>query len=139
MVQDKFPLCARPYRALGNKLNISENEVIKRIKNLKKAHIIRRIGATFDSRKLGWKTTLVAMKVMPNRLDTVAEAVSAYTEVTHNYQRRNEYNLWFTLTCPDETAMQRIINNLKRHRGLIKMRLLPATKIFKLKTDFMIT
>lgn len=136
IIQDKFPLSSRPYNAVGKKLKLSENEVFERVKRLKKEKIIRRIGATFDSRRLGWKTILAAIRVNPENLNAVAETVSAYDEVTHNYQRDHTYNIWFTLTCPNKKAIDKIINKIQRTHRSVQIRLFPAKKIFKLKTDF---
>ena len=98
IVQDGFPLTSEPYREIASLLGVSEQDVIPRLKRLKDEGIIRRIGAIFDSKKLGYCSTLCAMKVPDQRIDEVALIINEYNGVTHNYLRNHEYNVWFTIT-----------------------------------------
>ncbi len=101
-IQSDFPVESRPFQALGEELEISEDEVIERIKSLKEQKIIRRLGGVFDSKKLGYQSTLIAMRVPPEKIEETAQVVSAYDGVTHNYERQDVYNLWFTLICESQ-------------------------------------
>jgi DNA-binding Lrp family transcriptional regulator len=87
IIQDEFPLTSEPYREIASLLGVSEEEVILRLRKLKDKGIIRRIGAIFDSKKLGYCSTLCAMKVPAQRVDEVAQIVNEYPGVTHNYLR----------------------------------------------------
>ena len=40
---------------------------------------------------------LIGMKVQPNNIAEVAEELQHIDEITHNYSREGELNLWFTL------------------------------------------
>ena len=57
-IQSHFPLRSRPFREVGKKLHLSEKEVLLRVSRLKNEGIIRRIGANFNSRRLGFTSTL---------------------------------------------------------------------------------
>ncbi|MEK7689096.1 MAG: Lrp/AsnC family transcriptional regulator, partial [Deltaproteobacteria bacterium] len=92
IIQTKFPIVQRPYEAIGKEVGASETDVILRIGNLKKEGIIRRIGATFDPRKLGFVSSLCAAKVPPEKIKEFVEVVNSYPGITHNYERDNEYN-----------------------------------------------
>lgn len=137
LVQTGFPVCERPFAELAGKLEINEDELLVCVRKLKESGIIRRFGAIFDSRKLGYVSTLVGVKI-PDQddLPAVAAAVNAYPEVTHNYQRLNEYNLWFTLIAAGQERIEQIIATVGAMPQVDEIRNLPALKLFKIKADF---
>lgn len=135
-IQSDFPTVSKPFKILGAELDISEQEAIAFIKSLKERGIIRRIGAIFDSQKLEYKSTLCAMKVPPHRLDQVAELVSSYPEVTHNYGREHQFNLWFTLIAEDDKRLAEIIEDIKAKTEIDQILNLPAINLFKINVDF---
>lgn len=135
-IQSDFPLDAQPFEKLAVKLGISENAVIDLIEGLKKRGVIRRIGAVFDSQKLGLKSTLCAMKAPVQRLNEIAELVNSYPEVTHNYAREHEFNLWFTLIAEDEKRMTEIMEEIKKRAGVEQILNAPALSIFKINVGF---
>lgn len=135
-IQFSFPIATKPYWNIADRLGITEEEVISRIKRLKVEGKVRRIGAVFDSRRLGYSSTLVAAKVPSERLEEVARIISGYPEVTHNYQREDELNLWFTLTASSKERIESIIQELKRRTGIKEMFDLPAINMFKIRAVF---
>ncbi|MDK2823872.1 MAG: siroheme decarboxylase [Clostridia bacterium] len=136
IIQKDFPVCSRPFQELGEQLGISEEETIKRMKKLKEQGIIRRLGGIFDSRKLGYKSTLCAMAVPKEKLPQVISTVNQYLGVTHNYLRDHDYyNLWFTLITPSEVNLRKTLTEIERETGL-KVYNLPALKLFKIKVNF---
>lgn len=134
-VQARFPVEPHPYRLIGERIGMDESEVLARIASLKEEGIIRRIGASLDSRRLGFVSTLLAAKVSPERFDTVVQIVGACPGVTHNYERRHEYNLWFTLIAPSAEEKARIIKDLEQRTG-VQLLELPAKRIFKIRVNF---
>ena len=104
-LQTDFPICERPYGALGERLGLSEDECYRRVCALRERGVIRRIGAAFNSRTLGYVSTLVAFAVAEDSVDAAAEVVSASPFVTHNYRREGEFNLWFTLVAPSRAKI----------------------------------
>ena len=136
IIQTKFPVAHAPYEVIGKKLGISEDEAFERVKALKKGGIIRRIGASFDSRGLGWTSTLCAMNVPPEKIEDVANIISKYSGVTHNYERDHKYNLWFTLIAPDEATIDRTLREIEEKSGYGPVRNMPMIKKFKIKVDF---
>lgn len=136
MIQADFPLEPRPYLAIGERLGIPESEALSRVKRLVESGIIRRIGPSFDTRRIGRVSTLMAMKVPSDRLEEVASLVSSYPQVTHNYGREHEYNLWFTLVCPDWQEVARIAAEIKSRTGIEDLHLLPAKRLFKIRVEF---
>jgi len=135
-IQSDFPITERPYLAVANELGLSEEEVLDRVARLKADGIIRRIGGNFVPGKLGFVSTLCAASVPPDKIDHFAEIVNRYPGVTHNYQRDNTYNVWFTFIAP---SMDEIIENLKQitlDSGVDNILNLPATKVFKIRAEF---
>lgn len=135
-IQRDFPVCSKPYLQLAEELGISENEVIERITNLKKEGIIRRLGGTFDSRRLGYKSTLCAIKVPEERIPEVTNIINSFIGVTHNYLREHEYNMWFTLIAPSKEHIISVLEQMKVKTGIDDILNLPAINFFKINVNF---
>ncbi len=137
LLQDGLPLVAEPFAEIGKKLGLSEGEVIERTRELKENQVIRRLGGIFDTRGLGYASTLVAMSVPPDRLEEVARVVNAHQGVTHNYVREHpRYNLWFTLIAKSEEEIEASLCALVKQTGIRDMMNLPTRKTFKIGAKF---
>jgi DNA-binding Lrp family transcriptional regulator len=136
LIQSDFPITPRPYLAIAQRLGFSENDVIKRLDRLKKKGIIRRIGGNFVPEKLGFVSTLCAARVPEDKIQSFAKAVNRYPGVTHNYQRDNKYNVWFTFIAPSMKEIEENLENISRQTGIKKIINLPATKVFKIRAHF---
>lgn len=135
IIQTNFPISPRPYKIIGDEVGICEEEALKKVVNLKEQGIIRRLGANFQSKKLGFRSTLCAAKVPAEKLEKFIAAVNAKKGVTHNYLRDHEYNVWFTLIGPSWEHMCQTLQNITDETG-IEILNLPATKLFKIRVDF---
>lgn len=135
IIQTGFPLAPRPYAVLGERLGLSEEEVFGRVRALREKKVIRRLGANFQSAKLGFVSTLCAAKVPEDRLEDFIAAVNAEPGVTHNYLRDHAYNIWFTLISPSREEGRAVLESLTEHTG-VPILDLPATKLFKIRVDF---
>ena len=135
-IQSDFPLTPRPYQSIATDLDLSEDEVLMRIGRLKDNGIIRRIGGNFVPEKLGFVSTLCAAKVPEDKIDLFAETVNRYPGVTHNYQRDNEYNIWFTFIAPSMEEIDRNLRAIGRQTGISDILNLPATRVYKIKAQF---
>ena len=131
-IQWSFPLAARPYDELAARFGIGAGEVKSRISRLKRAGVLRQLSAIFDTRRLGYKSSLVAMQVEPGRLERVAELVNGHPGVSHNYERRHAFNLWFTLAVPPGGDLGSEVGRLGRIRGVVRTRMLPTIRLFKI-------
>jgi len=136
LLQTSFPLTERPYADLGRMLGMDEQTCFERVKKLASAGIIRRIGASFVPRRLGYVSTLVAARVAPDALDAVAERVGAFPQVTHDYTRTGAYNLWFTVIAKDAAELKAVVGSVAREKGVERLVELPATKTYKLRAVF---
>ena len=136
LVQTQFPIVKEPYKQLAQQLDITEEEVLKRLASLQQRDIIRRLGGIFNSRSLGYKGTLVGMKVPAERLDETAAVINSYPGVTHNYLRDHEYNMWFTILADSPEKVEKILQEITTKTGISEILNLPAEKYFKVMVNF---
>lgn len=134
-IQLDFPLETHPFEILSEQLGIPEDEVIKHLERLKEAGAIRRISPIINTKKTGGISTLVAAKVPEQRIDEVAEVINQYSEVSHNYLRPAEYNIWFTMAAPSEERLMQILDELKTETGCDLINL-PTKRLFKIGVKF---
>ena len=135
-IQSDFPVAQRPYKDLGVRLNCSEDNILTRVKRLKKEGIIRRIGGNFDSQRIGFTTTLCAARVPDDTIEEFVRVVNKYPGVTHNYRRDYHYNIWFTFVAPTMKVIDRYIEEIMKHTGVEEILNLPAVKRFKIVVNF---
>ncbi len=135
MIQADFPVVARPFDEIAVPLGTTGEDVLARVKSLMERRLIRRLGAVFDARKLGYISTLVAAVVPQERIDEVAAQVSEIPGVTHNYRREHRYNLWFTLTCRSAAELESTLAGLRCRTGVEAMHSLPALAMYKARVQ----
>jgi DNA-binding Lrp family transcriptional regulator len=131
-VQWDFPLDRRPYAVLADRLGVSEPEVRERIAHVKGAGVLRQLSAIFDTRALGYGSSLVAAKIAPERIDAAAAVMSAHPGVSHNYKRNHSFNLWYTIAVPPGDSLEDHVDALHRDSGAIVTRVLPTLKLYKI-------
>ncbi|WP_053956552.1 Lrp/AsnC family transcriptional regulator [Inediibacterium massiliense] len=134
-LQKGIPLEKRPFLKIANKLQLSEEKIIQGIYSLQEKGYIRRFGAIVDVNQLGVKSTLVGMKVRKEDMEKVANIVSSYEGVTHNYERDHIYNLWFTLMESSHEKLEETLKEIKE-RTKVEMIHLPSEKKHKTNVFF---
>lgn len=138
-IQSGFPIEHDPYGMLASRLGFAWHDVLEAVANLRHDGSIRRIGASFSSEKLGYRSALCALSVPGDvaAIDRAAEIVGSYPQVTHCYLRDDErYNLWFTLIEQGAGGLERLAEELCACTGRPDLLLLPATAIYKIRVDF---
>jgi len=131
-IQWLFPLTDRPFLGIAQRHNTTEIDIMNRISAMKKNGLIRQINAIFDTRRLGYKSALIAFAVKSEKLDFVANEVNKHPGVSHNYERNHEFNMWFTLAIPPNSEMKATLHKMASLDGVIKYRLLPTLKMYKI-------
>ena len=140
IIQAQFPLEANPYDVLGERFAISGDELFSRVQKMYDAKLIRRLGAVFDSYHLGYRSALCAISVPDEeKVQEVADFISAYPQVTHTYYRPNKYNIWFTLTCASELERKVIFEEIAKKTGYSDILYLPAIRLYKIQVNFNLT
>jgi DNA-binding Lrp family transcriptional regulator len=137
-LQYDFPLTERPYDVLAARLGLDADLLWQRVQRLREEGVIRRLGACFDSRKLGYSSTLAAVRVGPELVDRAAEIIGRYAEVTHSYLRDHEFNIWFTLIAADSRRIETILGEIREALalGADDVLNLPMKRMFKLDARF---
>jgi len=132
--QRGFPLCSSPFQAIAEQQGVTEELVIETLTSLQQRGLISRIGPVFAPRRAG-ASTLAALSVPDNRLQGVADFVSSFSEVNHNYEREHSYNLWFVVTAADEEHVQQVLDAIQDSTGLPVLNL-PLERSFYIDLGF---
>jgi DNA-binding Lrp family transcriptional regulator len=137
LMQGQFPIAIRPYQHVASQAQVTEDEVMARVRRLLQERIIRQVTPIFDTRALGYSSMLVAAKVDAENPWRAANVINAHPGVSHNYLRNHEFNIWFTIaTEPDSRlGLQGTLEVLARIAGAESVRQLPTLKLFKIRMD----
>ncbi|MDD2399339.1 MAG: Lrp/AsnC family transcriptional regulator [Sulfurovum sp.] len=133
-MQDAFPLAPRPFKILAEELNAAEDDIISLVQKLKEQKIIRQTSAIFDTKRLGYASSLVAFKVPQRSVDKVAALINTHPGVSHNYLRDHEFNIWFTLAVPPKSklGLEKTVELLAKKAEVEDFIILPTLKMFKI-------
>lgn len=133
-IQREFPLVREPFEAIGREVGLAGDEVIRRIEALKRGRVIRQISAIFDTRVLGYQSSLVAARIPKDKLTEGAKAINSHPGVSHNYERNNDFNLWYTVAVPPDSrlGLESTVDVMHNISGAEKTRILPTLKLFKI-------
>ncbi len=141
ILQLELPLTQRPYEELGKRLGTSEEEALAITRRLKDEKIVRQISAIFDTRSLGYRTSLVAMAIPKEKLDAGAAMINRHPGVSHNYRRNHFYNLWFTVAVPPDSkiGLEKTVDIMHKLAQADVTRLMPTLKLYKIGVNLDIT
>lgn len=132
--QRDFPLVPRPFAAIGERVGMSEDEVLDAYRRFADERYISRIGAVIKPNAVG-VSTLAAMAVPKERLEEVAQLVTSYDEVNHNYEREHRFNLWFVAAADTSAGLRAVLDDIAAKTGLAVMDL-PIVKDYHLDLGF---
>ncbi|MSQ25962.1 MAG: Lrp/AsnC family transcriptional regulator [Dehalococcoidia bacterium] len=136
VIQSAFPMVERPYAALAAQLGLSEDEMMRRLVELRRKNVVRQIGGIFDTRRLGYKSSLVAMQFPAGKVAAGARVVNEHPGVSHNYERNHAYNLWFTVAVPPNSTIEETVARMAERAKPICYRILPTLRFFKVGVNF---
>ena len=133
-LQKNFPLSKRPFLDIANKLGINEKEVLNIVKKEKNDGIIRQTSAIFDTKRLGYKSSLVAFKVEEKDIDDAVAILNSHPGISHNYERNHTFNIWFTLAVPPDSllGLEKSVEILSKMCKAKEYIILPTLKLFKI-------
>jgi len=136
-LQSSFPLEPEPYSRVAAQLEMPIDEVKARAQRLLDERIIREITPIFDTRALGYASMLVAAKVDPENPHRAARIINAHPGVSHNYLRTHEFNLWFTIATPPDSALglDGTLDVVQAETGAESIRQLPTLTLFKINMN----
>ena len=131
-IQWTFPLVTRPFDTIAKKFDTTPEIIKEKLNNLKEIGVLRQLSAIFDTRKLGYTSSLVAMEIEHDKLDHVASQINRHPGVSHNYERDHQFNLWFTLAVPPGADLNSELEKFNVLKGIKKVRMLPTLQLFKI-------
>ena len=135
--QRDFPLGPRPFARIAGALGVGEDQVLSAYRDLMERGLIKRIGPVVRPHRLGW-STLAAMRVPRERLSEVADLVTGYGEVNHNYEREHAFNLWFVVTAPSRQDVLEVLADIAARSGLAVLDL-PLEQPYRVDLGFPIS
>ena len=116
-LQYGFPISDNPYQEAAESLNITEKELITRIKDMRDSGLLTRFGPLFHAEKMGGALSLCAMKIPDEIFDEVAEQVNIFSQVAHNYQRDHAMNMWFVLATETLEEKYQTLEDIEQKTG----------------------
>lgn len=133
-IQKKFPLVARPFKVIADELNMSEDEVLEILQEQKKSNIIRQTSAIFDTKRLGYVSSLVAFKIPSDKISDAVRIINSHPGISHNYERNHDFNIWFTVAVSptSELGLEKTVEILAKATGAEDYIILPTLKLFKI-------
>jgi len=138
-LQDDLPLVPRPWAAIAARVGIAEDDLLARMRRLQASGILRNVSPVFESRRFGLAAaSLIALRVPDSRVREVAEIVSGYPEVSHNFRRDHPYTLWFTLAAPTEERLSEVLAEILCRAGIPEEDALdlPTVRAYKIDVRF---
>jgi len=139
LVQVDFPVVPAPFAFLADALGVEQEDVIGRLDALKKNKIVRQVSAIFDTRALGYRSSLIATRAPADRVDEVADVISGHPGVSHNYRRDHEFNIWWTVAVPPKSSLEEHVDALHKLAGAEQTRLMQTIRMFKIGVDLDMT
>ena len=136
IMQDEFPLVAEPYRAIADKLGISEEELLIRLNKYSQSKQIRKMGAVLRHRAVGYSANALCAWIVPEqRIGEVGEMFAKIAVVTHCYARLTQpgwsYNFYTMLHANTREQCNVIAGELADQAGLKDYIMLFSTKEWK--------
>ncbi|MDD2653059.1 MAG: Lrp/AsnC family transcriptional regulator [Sulfurimonas sp.] len=133
-IQKKFPLVARPFEVIADELGVSEDEVLAILQEQKRANVIRQTSAIFDTKRLGYISSLVAFKIAPEKISDAVKIINSHPGISHNYERNHDFNIWFTLAVAPNSkfGLQKTVELLAKLTQADDFIILPTLKLFKI-------
>ncbi|UBV42559.1 Lrp/AsnC family transcriptional regulator [Deinococcus taeanensis] len=138
-IQRDIPIVQRPYAQIAADVGLTEAEALAILREVKAEGVLRQVSAIFDTRTLGYKSSLVAAEYAEDQLDAGAEIVNTHPGVSHNYKRNHAFNLWYTIAVPPESDLEAHVQKLHELSGAKITRLMPTLHLFKIGVEFDMT
>lgn len=136
ILQSDFPLTKHPYQTIAERLGISAPVLLSKIRSLRSKGLIRRIGGIISGERIRYKSVLISVKVAKANIRRITSYINSFENVSHNYLRNSEFNIWFTFSAKTKKEINLFIQVLKRQKAIEEVLVLPAEKVFKINTEF---
>ncbi len=131
-----LPLLPRPFQVLAQRLDLREEHVIQRIKELCDLGVFPRIGVIVRHRALGWcSNAMIVWDVPPEDIDRAGAALAASPGVNLCYRRTRHpqawpYNLYCMIHAKSRQEALKLLEKASTSAGLDKC---PRKILFSLR------
>ncbi|MBE9565021.1 MAG: AsnC family protein [Proteobacteria bacterium] len=138
-VEGGLPVVSRPYEAIANKLECSEQDVISRLKHLIDNGAIKRYGVVVRHKELGYTANgMVVWNIPDDKVDDMGTCIGNYDCVTLSYRRPRRlpdwsYNLFTMVHGSSREEVSKKVAEIVESCGLqnIEHTILFSTRRFK--------
>ncbi|MGI6227601.1 MAG: Lrp/AsnC family transcriptional regulator [Peptococcales bacterium] len=135
-IQEDLPLVPQPYLEIAQRIGISEEELIQRIKFLQETGYIRRYGAALRHREIGLKANpMIVWQVPEGRIEEVGNLLASFHRVTHCYHRpmlpHLPYNMFSMIHAETKEECYELAKEMAEVVGIEKYDLLFSEKELK--------
>lgn len=133
-IQHNFPLVAKPFEAIATKFSMSEDAVLAILQNEKDGGVIRQTSAIFDTKRLGYSSSLVAFYLDEDKIEEAVKIINSHPGISHNYLRSHKFNIWFTLAVPPNSllGLEKTVKLIAELTNANEFLILPTLKMFKI-------
>lgn len=136
VIQSDIPLTSNPFQELAQKINVSEDEIVNRIKKMQEVGIIRRFGAVLRHQKAGYNTNaMVAWLVDEKDADRIGELMAEHPRISHCYLREVPeqfgYNLFTMIHAKSVDQLEETVEYISNLVGIKNYKILNSIKELK--------
>lgn len=117
-MQGGLPIRERPFMAIADRLNLSERQLLDRLRRLRESRVLSRFGPLYNADRMGGSNVLAAMAVPEDDFERVAAAVNALPEIAHNYRREHALNMWFVGAADSAERVENAFQRIEEETGL---------------------
>ncbi len=135
-LQGSLPLAENPYQALGERLGLSEEELVQRLAALKASGCLKRIGAILRHQQSGYRANALAVFLVDAAaIDAVGQALAQSPLVSHSYERKAydawPYNLYAMLHSRDAQKIDAFVHGFAAAHGITRFEILDSQEELK--------
>lgn len=123
-IQGGLPLTSRPFAAIGQRIGLSEHEVVDRVAAMQESGVIKRFGVVVRHHELGYgANAMVVWDVQDEQVDEIGSYLGDQECVTLCYRRPRRppdwpYNLFCMIHGKERERVLRHINFIVEDLGL---------------------
>lgn len=138
LLQYEFPIDPRPFDSISEKLGLTPQETVRRVRELSRKGVLKRIGFYPNyvrGRSVG---ALVGCRV--DNVDSLAKILLGDRRVTHNYLRDHKvYNVWFTYRAGSRKDIISRVEDIMRSVGSSEYVILFSKRVYRLSVKYDLT
>ncbi|MFQ5980660.1 MAG: Lrp/AsnC family transcriptional regulator [Candidatus Heimdallarchaeota archaeon] len=121
----------RPYTEMAKSLGVSDTAIRKRVKKLEKKGIIRKYTVEVDTQRLGYRTALIGIDTVPEKLISALDKLNETEEIDALYQSSGDHMIMIEYWFQTPQELSQFIRGLEQMEGVTKV--CPAILLDRIK------